>query len=281
MARGASSKISSMKNGGYIAKGWALAFIVFTTFLLAQSNQLASFTVEGTYQGKPLYIQNPFNPATNSYCVQKVLVNGKEYQGNIKSSAFAVDLSQFGLKKGQYVEIKIVHQKGCFPRVLNPTALIGKSTFELVSFKADENSVRWTTRNETTEEPFYLEREEYGQWRVVAKVKGKGPGGYNNYVVQVRHFSGTNKYRLKQRDVGGYWRYSKVLVYKSKKKPVTFYPKRVTDKIHFSEEVEYEIYDEYGNLVKKGKGKEADVADLSPGVYYLFFDNRKEKFLKK
>ncbi len=270
--------LSKMKQGIRYKVFWA--FVMASLVIIAQDSNLVEFSIDGTYQGKELYIQNPFNPATNSFCIKKVTVNDQEYK-NINSSAFAIDFKQFNLKKGQYVEVKIYHEKGCQPRILNPTALIGKSTFELLSFKADEEHVRWTTRNETSEEPFYLEREEYGRWKVIAKVKGKGPGGYNNYVVKVNHFSGVNKYRIKQRDVGGQWRYTEVLEYKSKKKPVSFYPKRVTDKLFFTEEVDYEIYDETGKLVKKGSGKEVDVSDLKPGVYIVYFDNRSGKFLKK
>ncbi len=270
--------LSKLKQGIKYKVFWS--FVMASLVIIAQNSNLVEFSIDGTYQGKELYVQNPFNPATNSFCIKKVTVNGQEYK-DINSSAFAIDFKQFNLKKGQYVEVKIYHEKGCQPRVLNPTALIGKSTFELLSFKADEEHVRWTTRNETSEEPFYLEREEYGRWKVIAKVKGKGPGGYNNYVVKVKHFSGVNKYRIKQRDVGGQWRYTEVLEYKSKKKPVSFYPKRVTDKLFFTDEVDYEIYDETGKLVKKGSGKEVNVTDLKPGVYIVYFDNRSGKFLKK
>lgn len=263
-----------------------LAFVATITTITADlvlAQDLEIVTIDGTYQGQVLYIQNPYDVRTRNFCVVEVQVNGQALPSNLyKSSAFEIDFAQLGLKKGQYVEIVIKHRKGCRPRVLNPGALVAKSTFELVSFTADENSIRFTTRNEISEEPFYIEREEYGKWKVIAKVKGKGPGGFNTYVVRVDHFSGENRYRIKQRDAAMGWRYGDIiLVYRSRKPPVTFYPQRVSTKIRLSRPAEYMIYDSYGNKVKEGRGQEIDVRDLKPGVYYLFVDNKKYKFLKK
>lgn len=239
-------------------------------------------TIDGTYQGENIYVQNPFVPGTDSFCIRKVVVNGKELPKEvISSSAFEIDLSAMNLRKGQYVEIVIHHSNACYPRVLNPEALIAKSTFELVSFSADEEYIYWTTRNETSEEPFYVEQFRNNKWVVVAKVKGQGAGGYANYKVTAPHHSGLNRYRLKQRDLGGRWRYSEILEYKSSKEPVTFYPKRASDKLYLSAEAEYEIYDAFGYLVKEGRGKEIDISDLAPGVYYINVDNRTEKFVKR
>ncbi|MFN0049023.1 MAG: T9SS C-terminal target domain-containing protein, partial [Cytophagales bacterium] len=62
---------------------------------------------------------------------------------------------------------------------------------------------------------------------------------------------------------------------------VTFFPKRVANKIYLSRDADYEIIDGYGNPLMKGKGKEIVCETLSEGVYYLNIDNKTEKFLKK
>ena len=62
-------------------------------------------------------------------------------------------------------------------------------------------------------------------------------------------------------------------------------PAKVKDEIKFlanGKEVEtrYEIYDAYGNIVKKGVGSKVNCTNLLKGVYYINFDNVNEKFIK-
>ena len=43
----------------------------------------------------------------------------------------------------------------------------------------------------------------------------------------------------------------------------------------------YEIYDAYGNILKKGLNSEVDLSNLTKGIYYVNFDNKNEKIMKK
>ena len=45
-------------------------------------------------------------------------------------------------------------------------------------------------------------------------------------------------------------------------------------------ETRYEIYDAYGNIVKKGIGSLVNCTNLVKGVYYINYDNVNEKFIK-
>jgi hypothetical protein len=258
-----------------ILKRSGLLYILLGFFV---SLQASTITLDGTYQGEGIYIQNPYNSADNSFCIQKVTINGETFEDH-GSSAFEISLEDFD--KGDYVNIKIEHKDECQPKILNGEALRSKSTYDMVSLEVMKNKVKWTTKNEKNEEPFFVERYQNNKWVVVGKVVGKGPGGYNNYSVDVTHFSGKNKYRVKQRSIGGVDRYSEVVEYKSDKEPVEFYPKRVSDELNFSRVARFEIYDSYGYLIKKGEAETVDVSDLEKGVYYLNIDNRTEKFLKK
>ncbi|HRG38224.1 MAG TPA: T9SS type A sorting domain-containing protein, partial [Bacteroidia bacterium] len=61
---------------------------------------------------------------------------------------------------------------------------------------------------------------------------------------------------------------------------------RVTKEINFTSnnapvETMYEIYDQFGNIVKRGFGKTIDVSNLTKGAYYLNFDNKMGEFIKK
>ena len=44
----------------------------------------------------------------------------------------------------------------------------------------------------------------------------------------------------------------------------------------------YEIYDQYGNIVKRGYGNSIDVSTLKKDMYYLNYDNKTgETFIKR
>ena len=43
----------------------------------------------------------------------------------------------------------------------------------------------------------------------------------------------------------------------------------------------YEIYDQYGNVVKKGFGSSIDVSNLPKGGYFLNYDKNMAEFIKK
>jgi hypothetical protein len=62
-------------------------------------------------------------------------------------------------------------------------------------------------------------------------------------------------------------------------------PAKVKEIINFTAngaavETRYEIYDAYGNIVKKGVGSSVNCENLLRGVYYINFDNLNEKFIK-
>lgn len=253
--------------------GWCLFCI-----LLSFKTFGGVISIDGTYQGDNIYIQNPYNSADNTYCITEVLINDQPFKAHA-NSAFEIPLNNYSV--GQYVNIKITHKDNCKPRVLNPEVLRSKSTFEMVTIKADEKHVKWTTKGETSQEPFIVEQFRNNKWVPAGKVPGKGPEGFNNYSVEVNHHSGANKYRIKQRDLGDKYVYKDPIDYTSSKPPITFYPKRVDKELYFSESTEFEVYDSFGSLVKKGQAKVVDLAGLEPGIYYLNIDNKTEKFLKK
>lgn len=246
----------------------ALTFMIFFSGVI---------TIDGTYQGETIYVQNPIS-SDQSYCITEVYLNDVPIY-EINKTAFEIPLD--GMEGGQYVNIKIIHKNNCRPKVLNVDALRTKSTYEVVSMKVDDNHLKWTTKNERNEEPYTIEKFRNNKWVEIGKIIGKGPEGYNNYVFDINHYSGINKYRIKQRDLGRKYNYSESIEYTSTKPPITFYPKRVSTEIYLSEKTEYEIYDSYGSLILKGEGFEIKVEELETGVYYMNIDNRTEKFFKK
>lgn len=86
------------------------------------SKQVSMIAAEGTYQGKNLYVQNPYT-SSGGFCVTRVMVNEYESTVGIESSAFEIDFQQFQLKIGDAVLVRILHHPGCTPKVLNPEVL--------------------------------------------------------------------------------------------------------------------------------------------------------------
>ena len=239
--------------------------------------------LDGNYQGKNLYIQNPFAGSGVGFCVQKVEVNGQVTTDEINSSAFEVDFTNYQFKIGDKVSVKITHKDDCKPKVLNPEVLKPKSTYEVISMKLNgDGTLKWNTKNETGKLPFIIEQYRWNKWVKVGEVDGLGIGDNNEYTFQITTLhSGQNQIRIKQVDYTSQPRYSKPAKLISTIEEVNFNPVKVSRDITFTAETLYEIYDQYGNIVKKGFGKTADCSNLQKGVYYLNYDNKTAEFIKK
>jgi len=238
--------------------------------------------LEGNYQGKNLYVQNPFAGSGVGFCTYEVRVNGDVTTDEINSSAFEIDFNNFQLEVGEKIVVTIKHKDDCKPKVLNPEVLKPKSTFEVVSMKIDkEGVINWTTKGETGKLPFVVEQFRWSKWIKVGEEEGVGTGGTNNYSFKCTPHTGENLFRVKQIDYTGKPRYSKAAKYRSLDNEVTFHPIKVKKDIIFTAETMFEIYDSYGNIVKKGFAEKVDVSNLAKGIYYLNYDNKTDKFVKK
>jgi hypothetical protein len=120
----------------------------------------------------------------------------------------------------------------------------------------------------------------------VGQVQGKGKSAEaNGYDFQVVAHSGLNTIRVIQIDHTGSKRTSKEVKFTSNLPEVKKSPIRVKDDIKFTAserpiETKYEIFDAYGNIVKKGFGSSVNCTTLVKGAYYINFDNKTEKFVK-
>lgn len=243
--------------------------------------------LEGNYQGKNLYVQNPFGSGGVGFCVTEVLVNGNITTDEINSSAFEVDFKPHKLNIGEKVEIKIKHKEDCKPKVLNPEVLKPKSTFEVIAMTVDKDgNVKWSTKSETGKLAFAVEQFRWNKWVKVGEVDGIGTPSTNNYTFKITPHSGKNQIRVRQTDYSGQPRLSKPVDFVSDVKEVIFAPVKVSKDINFASndkptETMYEIYDQYGNVVKRGFGATIDASNLAKGGYFLNYDNKMGEFIKK
>ena len=81
--------------------------------------------LEGIYNGKNVYVQNPFkSESQKGFCVERVSVNYDVTTETIQSSAFEIDFEDRGVKIGDSVIVVIEHSGCNAPKILNPEVLI-------------------------------------------------------------------------------------------------------------------------------------------------------------
>lgn len=263
-----------------------LLFLILVIFV-GVSNIFADseIKISGIYQGENLYVMNPFAPSGVGFCIYEVLVNGEISTDEISSSAFEIDLSIHGFTLGESIEIIIKHHDGCTPKILNPEVLKPKSTFTIESIQVNKSGkLTWISSGEVGSLPFYVEQFKWNKWVNITTVNGVGTPGVHNYSSNIQFVSGLNKFRVKQIDYTKKPRYSQVITYKNLAAPVTFKPgngMKTSKEIKFSAATNYEIYDYYGQLKKKGNGTVVDVSSYKAGTYFINYDNKTETFEKK
>jgi hypothetical protein len=262
---------------------FVLTFIVLSLAILGQEKL---FSIEGSYQGKNLFVNNSPQSDGFGYCVSKVLVNGDILPASIQTANFEIDFSLFGLKSGDKVFVVLEHAEGCEPKFINPEVLLPKSTFNCVKISATTKGLlQWQTTNENGSLDFIVEQFRWGRWVEAGQVKGVGSSAANNYQFELSPHSGNNKVRVSQVDNTGQKRSSNATTFQSDVPKVKKYPAKVTDYIFFQSngktvKTKFEVYDAFGNLLKVGFNDKVDCRNLVNGVYFINFDNSTEKFIK-
>ena len=253
-----------------------LIFFIITAQILAQNTE---YTITGEYQGKNIYIQNPISNDKLNFCTSEVYLNERLVTSSPKTSAYEIDLSD--LTVGDAVFLKIVHKEGCTPKVINPQVIRSKSKFQFLNVNADALSVHWSTVGELPYGKFFLEHYRNKSWIIIQTISGQGSFEANQYDIVPEHHTGDNKYRIKYVQSNGKIFFSPVIEYYNNAEPISFFPTLVVDRITLSRASDYAVVDSYGNEVVKGKGVEIELDQLKAGLYFLYVDNREEKFVKK
>jgi hypothetical protein len=253
----------------------SLPFFIFCAFIQHAFSQ-EKLVLRGNYLGKNIYVQNPLSPEGKSYCVDSILVNGKNIQVEKYASAFVVPLDSMGFKEHDTILAEIFHQPGCLPRVINTGGCSPKVTFEIVSISVDSNAVlHWTTKNEVNKLTFVIEQFRWNKWIKVGETDGKGGSQENEYAFQTIPHSGFNQFRVKQLGSSGIPRLSPSATFKGPELHVKILKFSVNDNVlPFSAETLYELYDQEGNIVKRGTGKSIDMKGLKRGHYFVNYDNK-------
>ncbi len=259
------------------------AFLLTSVFVMfAGSASAKVVVVEGKYQNKNVYVQNGYASSGVGFCTYEVIVNGRVSTDEINAASFEIDLEAFQLKYGDKVTIEIRHRDDCSPHILNPEALKPKASFDLTSMTVNVNGLlSWSTVNESGSLPFIIEQFKWNKWIPVGEVQGIGTPTENNYSFQTELNSGENRFRIKQIGYGALPKCSKATACLSNVPPLTFSTSRNSDDIMFSGQTMFEVYDVYGQIVKRGFGKSIGIGNLTKGHYFLCYDNSITEFKKK
>jgi hypothetical protein len=250
-------------------------FTLVLLLLIASATNAGTIILEGNYMGKNIFVKNPFGGAGVGFCVFEVTVNGKLSPGEVNQSAFEIDFKHHGLELGDKILVNIKHKDDCSPEVLNPEVLRPKSTFKTEKISVNSEGVlNWSTSNETGKLNYLVEQFRWNKWVKVGEQMGKGVPGKHDYSFEIAPHSGENKFRVKQVDVSGKPRYSKIANHTSSAPAITLDGEKFKGVINFSGgETLYEIYNRYGTIVKKGYGSSAKIENFEKGTYYISYDN--------
>ena len=249
-------------------------------------SQESMLSIDGTYLGKNLLVSNPPQADGFGFCVNKVTVNGEVLPATIQKANFEIDFSLFNIKSGEQLFIVLEHNDGCVPKFVNPEVLLPKSTFICQKISATKNGlISWTTTNEKEIIDFAIEQFKWNKWVKVGEVRGNGGQELNNYTFQIIVHSGKNRVRVSQIDNTGVKRHSKSVGFTSTTKSIKKSPSKVKSNLYFKAEgvltkTKYELYDAFGNLLKKGFDHTVECTELLNGIYNINYDNKSEKFIK-
>jgi hypothetical protein len=262
--------------------------LILIVFFIGSLNLFyaAKLSLEGVYQGKNVFIQNPTDASGFGYCISKIYVNGDLMPISLNSPTLTINLKSLKMSIGEPVFLVIHHGDDCTPKIVNSEVLLPKSTFQLNSISVNSASeLTWSTTGESGKLNFLIEQYKWDKWVVVGEVMGAGTSAQNSYSFKLFPHSGKNEVRVSQIDNTLKKRSSKSVLFTSTVATVTKSPTKVKDYITFrtnNSEVEtyFEVFDAYGNILKSGKSSKIDCRKFLNGLYYLNFDNKTEKFIK-
>ncbi len=255
----------------------ALFFLVFSITQLRAGVHI----LEGVYQGKDVYIQNPFSDEGVGFCIYEVLVNGLVTSDEVNSSAFAVDLSMYEFSNGDEVIITIRSKADCSPRIINPEAISPTSSCEFSDIQLKSNGdLAWVTKGENGKIPFIIEHFKWNKWVQIGSVLGNGTPDKSEYTVSINLPAGANELRLKQKDYSGET-LSKSVKVQSGGSQVALVSDKVNEQLEFTGITHYELFNSFGEVVQTGFDKTVDMSSFEKGYYYLNFEKTPGKEIKK
>jgi len=248
--------------------------INFFLFLVLQYlnvfSQIEKTQVAGVYQGKTLFVQNPYDPKSRTFCVETIQLNGRDIPFDIKSSAIKLDFN--GVDQYAPVHILIVHKDYCQPIIINPDAIDFHSVFSISEVEFRDSVFVWKTKGEEADYSYFIEKYDLGIWKEIIRVEAQGVFAGAVYEKYPKLDVGANKLRVRCELNNGAYLFSNEVDFHFYPDPVTFRPFATEKILTFSRTANFEIFDAGGSLVLSGQNNQVDVSELPRGDYVIYFD---------
>ena len=174
---------------------------------------------------------------------------------------------------------------------------ISLTSFDIAKTQNKQVLLKWSTASEVNNDYFEIQKSSDGQkWQFISKVDGKrNAATTQNYTFfDNKPLSGTSFYRIKQVDFNGEMSYTPIksisLDRLNNEKSLRIFPNPVTHQLsiqgEFPEDVQIQIFNTLGQtmesffLRKESSDINVNVSNLPAGLYLLFINNEKLRFLK-
>ncbi|NRA10884.1 MAG: hypothetical protein HRT57_02885 [Crocinitomicaceae bacterium] len=255
--------------------------IVILSFLSVCQFAFGTLTVDGIYQGKNLYIQNPMTEE-GGYCIDSVYINEIKYDQDLVAGAFEIDFKSLNFKVSDSIHMVIYHQDGCKPKILNTNLCMPITVSPVAKFEA-KNDTLWLETKNFNYSALFLEVYRYNKWVVLDTIIKSQNLNRSYPFISISH-SGNNQFRIKYTGAMGVPLVSRDIYYESSLPKVNFEVDGHAQFVTFSSPTNYEVYTVMGNLVTSGYGSSIDLSvfskeecDNNDQLFYLNLDNRNEK----
>lgn len=144
-----------------------------------------------------------------------------------------------------------------------------------------DGMVNWTMSHEMTTAPYIVEQYIFDRWVKIGEIKPMGGDGSNSYSYPAVFHSGENKFRIKQKGPDRTTKYSEEMVFTSKKSQVCYQVSKDNQRVEFTRETFYIVYNPYGEVIARGVSESIDISKYEKGQYCLIYDNQLGGFRKK
>lgn len=224
----------------------------------------------GVYKGRPIFIQNSFDPELKEFCISEIQVNGREIAFNRKMSAIKIDFN--GIDLYTPITIRILHKESCQPIIINPDAINFHSIFSFERISLTDSTLVWNSLGEKETGTFVIEKIDLGIWQEEKVISASGKFEGERYTHYPKINEGSNKYRIKYIFPDDSYIYSKEIDFHFYPEPVTLTPQKTKKMIFFSRSASYKIYDPGNKVILEGSGTDVDVSSLPTGGYVIYFN---------
>ena len=196
-----------------------------------------------------------------------------KYSNAQEFAAFQIKLDSLGMSLDDPLEINIYHKRGCKPKVLNQTHQYQRSKLEITNINIENDSLSWIA-NENIPGRFEIQVYRWNKWFTIDSVQKPIKDTSFSFSLKNELHSGSNKLRICFFNSIKKSFCSKEMIHDSSMEEISYSIDKKTKTLNFSTSNRFEIYNEYGLLIKRGKGSTVKLNRLPSGLYYLNLDNR-------